>query len=234
VSITFSYFSFGFVDAKVQWKQNLRNELHYQISLNWFKMRSDLLITSLQQYIPLSERDQQLIIACLRERKVKKGQFLVHEGAVSRCTNFVNEGSVRTYFIDLNGQEHIVQFAIEGWWISDLNSFILQVPATFNVQAIEDSVILELPFESLELLYEQIPKLERYFRIVTQRAFVAFQQRIVQNISMTAEDRYLAFQQKYPKIELRIPQRLVASYLGISAEFLSKIKKRLKEEKGRI
>ncbi|HOY16688.1 MAG TPA: Crp/Fnr family transcriptional regulator [Haliscomenobacter sp.] len=197
-------------------------------------MRSDLLITSLQQYIPLSERDQQLIIACLRERKVKKGQFLVHEGAVSRCTNFVNEGSVRTYFIDLNGQEHIVQFAIEGWWISDLNSFILQVPATFNVQAIEDSVILELPFESLELLYEQIPKLERYFRIVTQRAFVAFQQRIVQNISMTAEDRYLAFQQKYPKIELRIPQRLVASYLGISAEFLSKIKKRLKEEKGRI
>jgi CRP-like cAMP-binding protein len=234
VSITFSYFSFGFVDAKVQWKQNLRNELHYQIALNWFKMRSDLLITSLQQYIPLSDRDQQLIIACLRERKVKKGQFLVHEGAVSRCTNFVNEGSVRTYFIDLNGQEHIVQFAIEGWWISDLNSFILQVPATFNVQAIEDSVILELPFESLELLYEQIPKLERYFRIVTQRAFVAFQQRIVQNISMTAEDRYLAFQQKYPKIELRIPQRLVASYLGISAEFLSKIKKRLKEGKGKI
>jgi CRP/FNR family transcriptional regulator, anaerobic regulatory protein len=197
-------------------------------------MRSDLLITSLQQYIPLSERDQQLIIACLRERKVKKGQFLVHEGAVSRCTNFVNAGSVRTYFIDLNGQEHIVQFAIEGWWISDLNSFILQVPATFNVQAIEDSVILELPFESLELLYEQIPKLERYFRIVTQRAFVAFQQRIVQNISMTAEDRYLAFQQKYPKIELRIPQRLVASYLGISAEFLSKIKKRLKEGRGKI
>ena len=197
-------------------------------------MRSDLLISSLQQYIPLSDRDQQLIIACLRERKVKKGQFLVHEGAVSRCTNFVNEGSVRTYFIDLNGQEHIVQFAIEGWWISDLNSFILQVPATFNVQAIEDSVIVELPFESLEMLYEQIPKLERYFRIVTQRAFVAFQQRIVQNISMTAEDRYLAFQQKYPKIELRIPQRLVASYLGISAEFLSKIKKRLKEGKGKI
>ena len=214
--------------------QNLQNELHYQIVLNWFKMRSDLLISSLQQYIPLSDRDQQLIIACLRERKVRKGQFLVHEGAVSRCTNFVNEGSVRTYFIDLNGQEHIVQFAIEGWWISDLNSFILQVPATFNVQAIEDSVILELPFESLELLYEQIPKLERYFRIVTQRAFVAFQQRVVQNISMTAEDRYLAFQQKYPKIELRIPQRLVASYLGISAEFLSKIKKRLKEGKGKI
>jgi CRP-like cAMP-binding protein len=148
------------------------------------------------------------LIGCLRERKVKKGQFLVHEGAVSRCTNFVNEGSVRTYFIDPNGQEHIVQFAIEGWWISDLNSFIMQLPATFNVQAIEDCVILELPFESLEMLYEKIPKLERYFRIITQRAFVAFQQRVVQNISM-------------------------ASYLGISAEFLSKIKKRLKEQKSK-
>jgi CRP-like cAMP-binding protein len=194
-------------------------------------MKTALLIESLEKYIPLSEIDKKLIIACLRERKVKKGQFLLHEGAVSRCTNFVNKGSMRTYFTDMNGQEHIVQFAIEGWWISDLNSFIMQVPATFNVQAIEDCVILELPFERLEMLYEKVPKMERYFRVVTQRAFVAFQQRIVQNISMSAEDRYLAFQQKYPKIELRIPQKLVASYLGVSAEFLSKIKKRLKERK---
>lgn len=194
-------------------------------------MKTNLLIESLEKHIPLSESDKKLIISCLRERKVKKGQFLVHEGAVSRCTNFVNEGSVRTYFIDMNGQEHIVQFAIEGWWISDLNSFIMQVPATFNVQAIEDSTILELSFEGLDMLYEKVPKMERYFRVITQRAFVSFQQRIVQNISMTAEDRYLAFQHKYPKIELRIPQKLVASYLGISAEFLSKIKKRLKDQK---
>lgn len=194
-------------------------------------MNTSLLIESLEKHIPLSDSDKKLIISCLRERKVKKGQFLVHEGAVSRCTNFVNEGSVRTYFIDMNGQEHIVQFAIEGWWISDLNSFIMQMPATFNVQAIEDSTVLEIPFESLEMLYEEVPKMERYFRVVTQRAFVAFQQRIVQNISMEAEQRYLAFQQKYPKIELRIPQKLVASYLGISAEFLSKIKKRLKENR---
>jgi CRP/FNR family transcriptional regulator, anaerobic regulatory protein len=194
-------------------------------------MRDDLLLESIEKHISLSERDKGLMLSLFRERRVKKGQFIVHEGAVSRCTNFVIEGSVRTYFVDLNGQEHIVQFAIEGWWISDLNSFIMQVPATFNVQAIEDSVVLELPFENLEILYERVPKMERYFRVLTQRAFVAFQQRVVQNISMTAEERYLAFQQKYPKIELRIPQKLVASYLGISAEFLSKTKKRLMESR---
>jgi CRP/FNR family transcriptional regulator, anaerobic regulatory protein len=189
-------------------------------------MKTNLLIESIEKHISLSDEEKSLIISGLRERKVLKGQFLVHEGAVCRCTNFVSEGSLCTYFIDLQGKEHIVQFAIEGWWISDLNSFIMQVPATFNVQAIEDSVVLELPFEKLEMLYEQVPKLERYFRKITQRAFVAFQQRIVQNISMAAEDRYLAFQTKYPKLELRIPQKLVAAYLGISAEFLSKIKKR--------
>jgi CRP-like cAMP-binding protein len=197
-------------------------------------MKADLLIESLEKQIRLSEYDKKLIVSLIRERKIQKGQFLVHQGAVSRYTNFVKEGSIRTYFIDLNGQEHIVQFAIEGWWISDLNSFIMQVPATFNVQAIENCVVLEISFENLEILYEKIPKMERYFRLLTQRAFVAFQQRVVQNISMSAEDRYLAFQQKYPKIELRIPQRLVASYLGISAEFLSKIKKRLKESKDKL
>lgn len=190
-------------------------------------METDLLFESLEKHIPLTEADKRLISQAVRERRVKKNQFLVHEGAVQKCTNFLNKGSMRTYFIDSSGQEHIVQFAIEGWWISDLQSFILQVPATFHVQAIEDCDILELPYENLEMLYERIPKMERYFRVITQRAFISFQQRIIQNISMSAEERYLAFKEKYPKIELRIPQRLIASYLGISAEFLSKIKARL-------
>ncbi len=190
-------------------------------------MRTDLLFESLEKHIVLTPDDKALICDSIRERKVKKNQFVVHEGAVQKCTNFLNKGSMRTYFIDSSGQEHIVQFAIEGWWISDLQSFILQIPATFHVQAIEDCELLELPFENLEILYEKIPKMERYFRIITQRAFIAFQQRIVQNISMSAEERYMAFRTKYPQIELRIPQRLIASYLGISAEFLSKIKGRL-------
>jgi CRP/FNR family transcriptional regulator, anaerobic regulatory protein len=193
-------------------------------------MDVELLFQSLEKHVTLTEKERELIVGAVRERKVKKNQFLVHEGAVQKCTNFLNIGSMRTYFIDSTGQEHIVQFAIEGWWISDLQSFIMQVPATFHVQAIEDCEILELPFENLQSLYETVPKMERYFRIITQRAFVSFQQRIVQNISMSAEERYLAFREKYPKIELRIPQRLIASYLGISAEFLSKIKSRLSKK----
>jgi cAMP-binding proteins - catabolite gene activator and regulatory subunit of cAMP-dependent protein kinases len=194
-------------------------------------MNIDLLLESISKFVPLTTSEKTLIEKSVREKKVRKGQFLLHEGAVCKATAFVTEGSLRTFHTDLNGQEHIVQFAIEGWWISDLNSFIMQVPATFNVQAIEDSVVLEIPFEALERLYVEIPSLERYFRIITQRAFIAFQQRAIQNISMTAEDRYLSFQEKFPKLELRIPQKLVASYLGVSAEFLSKIKKRLREEK---
>ena len=193
-------------------------------------MNTDLLFESIEKYISLSSSEKRLIEEKVRERKLNKAQFLVHEGAVCRATAFVNKGSLRTYFIDLKGQEHIVQFAIEGWWISDFSSFIMQTPATLCVQAIEESSILEFPYENLEMLYGTVPVLERYFRLITQRAYVSFQQRVIQNISMSAEDRYLAFQTKFPKLELRIPQKLIASYLGISAEFLSKIKKRLQEK----
>lgn len=193
-------------------------------------MKTSLLFDSFEKYISLTDTDREQIASLFRSRKVKKGQFLVHSGAIDRYTYFVNKGSLITYFIDLSGKQHIVQFAIEGWWISDLQSFLMQVPATFNVQALEDSEILELPIENLEILFESVPKTERYFRIVTQRAFIAFQQRMVQNLSLDAEARYLAFQQLYPRIELRFPQKLIAEYLGISAEFLSKIKKRLKEK----
>lgn len=193
-------------------------------------MNTSLLFESIEKHISLSDSEKDILTGLMQERKVRKGQFLVHENGIARSTHFVTKGSVITYFLDLEGKQHIVQFAIEGWWISDLNSFIHQEPATFNVQALEDSELLELPADKVEIMYQQIPKMERYFRIITQRAFVSFQHRIVQNISMAAEERYVAFKKKYPKIESRIAQKLVASYLGISAEFLSKIKKRIAEQ----
>ncbi len=186
-----------------------------------------LILSTVATHIPLTEEEATFFIAQITVRKVRKKQFLVHAGSVDRSTYFVNQGSVRAYYVDLNGHEHTIQLAIEGWWISDLQSFILQQPALLNVEAIEDSQILEIPHEKLQSLYQKVPKFERYFRIITQRAFASFQQRMLQNLSMSAEERYLAFQAQYPKLELRLPQKLIASYLGVSPEFLSKIKKRI-------
>jgi CRP-like cAMP-binding protein len=186
-----------------------------------------LLLDSVARYISLTEAEAAFFNAQITVRKFRKGQFLVHEGAVDRSAYFVNQGSARAYYVDRDGHEHTIQLAVEGWWIGDLQSFILQQPALLNVEALEDSQILEIPNEKLQRLYEQVPKFERYFRILTQRAFAAFQQRMLQNLSMSAEERYLAFQAQYSKLELRLPQKLIASYLGMSPEFLSKIKKRI-------
>lgn len=190
-------------------------------------MDCQLLLESLKLHIELTEEDKDFIVRRAQKRKVLKKQYLVHEGGYNRYTNFVNKGCITSYFTDLNGHSHIVQFAMEGWWISDLNSFINKVPAEYNVQAFDDSEVIQFSYEAMEEIYSKIPQMERYFRLITQRAFITFQQRIIQNQSMSAEDRYLAFKNKYPKIELRLPQKMIAQYLGISPEFLSKIKKKL-------
>ncbi len=193
-------------------------------------MNLELLFENFSKHIQLTEAEKAIVAALAVERKVKKGQFLVHVGAICRSTHFVTKGAIYSYFTDLAGDSHIVQFAVEDWWISEMKSFFMQVPARFNVQALEDSTIIEFPFETLERLYAQVPKIERYFRIITINGFITFQDRIVQNMSMTVEERYLAFHQKYSKLELRFPQKMIAEYLGVSAEFLSKVKKRLAEK----
>lgn len=189
-----------------------------------------LLFENIERHVQLTEKEKAIILEAAQERKVKKGQYLVHEGTVARSTNFVTQGAVHTHFNDLEGKAHLVQFAVEGWWISDLKSFIQQKPARFNVQALEDATVIEFLYEPLEQLYMQVPKMERFFRIITINGFISFQERIVQNLSMTVEERYLAFHEKYAKLELRFPQKMIAEYLGVSAEFLSKVKKRLAEK----
>ncbi|MBN7815338.1 Crp/Fnr family transcriptional regulator [Algoriphagus pacificus] len=190
-------------------------------------MNTELLWQSLENYISLSESEKVLILSKLGTRKFKKGQFLVFAGGKSKVTNFVIEGSVMAYFTDAKGLDHIIQFAFEGWWISDLKSFITQKEAILNVQALEESTVLELSYEDLEELYSQIPQLERFFRVITQRAFVAFQERILETISQSAEERYRAFHEKFKNYETRIPQKLIASYLGVTPEFFSRMKKKM-------
>ena len=118
-------------------------------------------------------------------------------------------------------------FAIENWWTADLGSFITQTPADYNVQCLENSVLAQLSYEDLRQLYLQIPKLERFFRIIIQKAYVASQKRLINNLSLPAKERYLQFREQYPQIEQRVPQYMIASYLGITKEFLSKIRSQL-------
>jgi CRP-like cAMP-binding protein len=187
----------------------------------------DLLLSGIEKHVTLSEADKDYIRRVFTIRKFKKGQFLLHAGAVCRNQMLITKGSAITYFIDLEGHEHIIQLGIEGWWIGDFQSYVFQQPALCNVEAIEDTQILEASYEEIQNLYEAVPQYDRFHRILIQYAYVSFQQRVLQNLSMNAENRYLAFRGKYPRLELRIPQKYIASYLGITPEFLSKIKKKL-------
>lgn len=155
---------------------------------------------------------------------------MVQQGDVCKYESFVISGCAKTFFLDPEGNEHVVMFAIENWWTADLGSFITQEPADYNVQCLENTKVVQFSHESLNLLYKEIPQLERFFRIIIQNAFVASQKRIVRNFSLTAKDRYLIFRDQYPEIEQRVPQYLIASYLGITKQFLSKIRAELSSQ----
>jgi CRP-like cAMP-binding protein len=137
----------------------------------------------------------------------------------------VIKGLLRAYNVDDEGEEHIVMFAMEGWWISDLYSFLSQQPATLNIDALEDTEVLSIEKPDLEKLYVEVPQFNKLFRILLQNSMIASQQRILASISHTAEEKYLAFIKKYPAFEQRIPQAQIAAYLGITPETISRIRR---------
>lgn len=190
-------------------------------------MEIEALIKYITQYIDLDSQEVSFLSKHIKIRTYLKGQYIVQQGDVCKHENFVISGCAKTFFMDQEGNEHIVMFAIENWWTADLGSFITQEPADYNVQCLENTTVAQFPYESLEKLYKEIPQLERFFRIIIQKAFVASQKRIVSNHSLTAKERYLIFRAQYPDIEQRVPQYLIASYLGITKQFLSKIRAEL-------
>jgi CRP-like cAMP-binding protein len=190
-------------------------------------MEIESLLKYISRYIDLSEQEISILSEHTKIRDYLKGQFIVQQGDVCKYESFVLSGCAKTFFIDQDGNEHVVMFAIENWWTADLGSFITQQPADYNVQCLEKTKVVQFSHESLELLYTQIPKLERFFRIIIQNAFVASQKRVIRNLSLTAKERYLIFRRQYPDIEQRVPQYLIASYLGITKQFLSKIRAEL-------
>ncbi|GAA4281753.1 Crp/Fnr family transcriptional regulator [Gaetbulibacter aestuarii] len=190
-------------------------------------MKIQPLLDYINRYVELTPEEAAIIEEKVIFRKYLKGQFVLQQGDVCKYQSFVISGCTKTYYSDEEGQEHIVLFSVEDWWLSDIGSFMSQSPADFNIQCIEPTELIMFSYEATEYLYEKIPKLERFFRQVLERGLVATQKRLIRNFSLSAKEHYLYFKEQYPEIEQRIPQYLVASYLGITKEFLSKIKAQL-------
>ena len=190
-------------------------------------LKTQALIDYINRIISLTDEEESILNSKVSFRKYLKGQYLLQQGDVCTFSGFIVLGCTKTFFVDDEGQEHVVMFSIEDWWASDMGSFVSQKPADFNVQCLENTELIQLTYENQKALLEEVPKLERFFRIIVEKAFVASQKRIVRNLSMTAKERYVFFRSQYPLIEQRIPQYLIASFLGITKEFLSKIKREL-------
>ena len=190
----------------------------------------ELLKKHLNSRVPLTDEEFNICTKFFISKKLKKHQFLLNEGDVCRYIGFVNSGYLREYSIDNKGTEHIIQFAIQDWWVSDLHSFLSGLPATYNIDALQDSEVFLLEkFERDELL-NVCPKMEKFFRLLLESNYVASHQRIVDSLGASAEERYLNFINTYPKLFEQIPQNQIASYLGITPQSLSRIRKELSQK----
>lgn len=182
------------------------------------------LINHIQNRIQLSEEEIHQFVSEFKIKKIKKRQLIIQPDFVAKYRTYIVKGALRAYVVNDQGQEHTISFAIEDWWISDYNSYIYQQPATMFVLALEDAVLLQLDFESETKLKNANPKFETLFRITAERTAAFFQRRIITNLTSSAEERYDNFIEKYPSIVQRVPQYTLASYLGMTTEFLSKIR----------
>jgi len=190
------------------------------------------IIDYVSRHIVLTEEEKDYYVSLLRVKRVKKKQYIVQPDFVCTHRSYILKGAMRAYLIDGNGQDHTVSFGIEDWWIADFNSYIFQQPATLFVEAMEDSILIQISYEHEQQLLEKLPKFEKFYRILAQNGYAYLQRRILSDISLNAAERYEHFIAKYPLIAARIPQYALASYLGISHELLSKIRnKRVKKLK---
>lgn len=195
-------------------------------------MANEKLYTYFEQFEFLTEEERKVLSDAFQSSRIKKRQFIVQPGFTTKHRNFIVEGAFRSYVVGENGSDHTISFAIEDWWISDYNSYIYQQPATMFVVALEDSLILQLDFDAEKALKESNHNFERVFRIMAERG-LAFQQRMmIANLTLSAEERYEAFMAKYAKVANRLPQYALASFLGMTTEYLSKIRNhRVKKSK---
>jgi len=173
-----------------------------------------------------TEEEANFFVSHFTERKVKKRQFIIQPDFVAKYRVFVVKGTFKAYVIGNDGQEITISLAMDGWWISDPNSFIYQKPATMFVEALEDSIIFQLDFEKEQILKAHSHQFETFFRTIAERGLAFMQRRLIASLTLTAEERYKQFADKYPDFLKRVPQFAIASYLGMTTQYLSRIKKK--------
>src|ERR1700761_3713088 len=184
-------------------------------------MSFDLILNNIAKYIHLDEDEKSRFTSFLESKKIKRKQFLLSEGDVCKYSAFVTKGCLRGYTVDKGGNEHVLGFAPPDWWIADMYSLITQKPGTLYIEALEDTDLILLSKSNQEKLYLEIPKFERFFRILTEKSLVANQQRLTDNMSLTAEERYNIFCKRYPTLIDTLAHKQIAAYIGVTPEFFS-------------
>lgn len=189
------------------------------------------LLQNINEKIQLLPEEREQLKTYFTPKKLRKKQYLLQEGAACQYLSFAEKGLLRLYSVDERGGEHMIQFAMEGWWIVDIYSFLTGEPSGYHIDAIEDSELLMISRHHFEEMMVTLPKMERYFRILFQNNIIAKERRLASSISYGAEERYAQFVQAHPHILQRLPQHLIASYLGITPETLSRIRRHLAQKK---
>lgn len=194
-------------------------------------METSLILKNVSKHIDLQTNEASLFISLLKEKQVKRKQHLLREHEVSYHSIFVNTGCLRGYSLDKNGYEHILQFAPPGWWIADMYSMLTLLPGELFIEALEDTEVLLLHIEDRERLMQEVPKFERFFRIIMENSLITFRQRLLENLGLPARERYLLFCKRYPTLIECLPQKQIAAYIGVTPEFLSKMRAEMRRKK---
>ena len=195
-------------------------------------MSHDLILKNVAKHISLTEEEAIHFTSVLSYKEIPKRTSLLTEGQACKQLSYVHSGALRSYCLDKEGKESTIMFAVSDWWVTDMYCYLNEKPAMMYIETIEDSCIFQLSKENFNKLFTAIPKFERFFRILMQNAYTREQLRIIENLTLTAEERYDRFINKYPQIVKQVTQKQIASYLGITPEFLSAIRK--KKASGKI
>lgn len=185
------------------------------------------ILKNIAKHVSLTSVEEALFLSKTETQKYKAKTILLSASEIAQHTYFINSGILRSFNINDNIIEHVLHFACEGWWMGDMYSYISEKPGNLFIEVLEDAEVVVISKENHQLLYQSIPKLERFFRILAENSLVAHQERLMDNLSLTAEERFEKFCKKYPSLIHKVAQKHVASYIGVTPEFFSKMKSKL-------